>query len=152
MEYQCLSEELYLVLSKLNHAKTRSIRKDVFKAQLLHNGNYFEELAVCSWGVSKLSLQALVTLGSSKYSISLEAYLTHSIDINITCLALTAFTTCFINIFCFLLHCLSSPFFCCKYFWLSFLFLTVWWLLLRDRRCSLVLFSESFRYLKHSTH
>lgn len=87
--------------NKLNHAKTRSIREDVFKAPLLHNGNYFEELAVCSWRVSKLSLQALVTLGSSKYSISLEEYLTHSIGINITCLVLTAFTTCFINIFCF---------------------------------------------------
>lgn len=115
IEHQCLSEEIYLVLNKLNHAKPRSIREDVFKALLLHNGNYFEELAVCSWGVSKLSLQALVTLGSSKYSISLEAHLTHSIGINITCLALTAFTTCFINLFCFPFQRLSS-FFCCKYF------------------------------------
>lgn len=49
IEYQCLSEELYLALNKLNHAKTRSIREDAFKAPLLHNENYFEELAVCSW-------------------------------------------------------------------------------------------------------
>jgi len=110
MEYQCLSEELYLVLCKLNHAKTRSIRKDVFKALLLYNGNYFEELAMCSRRVSKLSLQALVTLGSSKHSISLKAYLTHFIGINITCLALTASTTCFIFFFPFhqLMECLLS--------------------------------------------
>lgn len=134
----------------MNHAKPRSIREDVFKAPLLHNENYFEELAVCSCGVSKLSLQALVTLGSSKYSISLEAHLTHSIGINITCLALTAFTTCFINIFCFPFQRLSS-FFCCKYFCLLLLPLTVLTVItLRHCRCSSVLFKESSKYLKPS--
>lgn len=123
MEYQCLSEELYLVLRKLNHAKTRSIRKDVFKALLLYNGNYFEELAMCSRRISKLSLQALVTLGSSKHSISLKAYLTHFIGINITCLALTASATCFT--FFFLFHQLSSPLFCSTYFYFLLLPLTV---------------------------
>lgn len=99
------------------------INKDVFKALLLYNGNYFEELAMCSRRVSKLSLQALVTLGSSKHSISLKAYLTHFIGINFTCLALTASTTCFIFFFPF--HQLSTPLFSSKYFYLLLLPLTV---------------------------